>query len=58
LWREGEVREYFKCFVFGSNFMRGEKRMGWVQNPSNGKFLLPEIGGIWRGGEVRRDKLL
>jgi hypothetical protein len=53
LWREGEVREYFKCFVFGSNFMRGEKRMGWVQNPSNGQFLLPQIGGIWRGGEER-----
>jgi hypothetical protein len=35
------VREYFKYFIFGSNFKKDEEGRGDKQNPSNDQFLFP-----------------
>jgi hypothetical protein len=34
------------------------RRGGEVKGGNISQFLLPQIGGIWRGGEVREDGLL
>jgi hypothetical protein len=45
--RKGKV--IFLIFMFGSIFNEGERR-GGEEILSN--FCFPQIGGIWRGGEV------